>query len=66
MAEVCPICGISIESGDLKDHLLSVHKDAPGIEEPKPEVHGHRCVLCGTVLPTAEALKEHNATRHHA
>jgi hypothetical protein len=66
MTTKCDVCGEPFEESKLAAHMLDAHPDvaAPDTNPGTPVSAGHRCVQCGAELPSAEALKEHNAARH--
>ena len=66
MERPCPICKELFAESKLPEHMLSAH---PEVGDPElQKMHqkpGDRCPICGAVLPSAEALAEHNAQVHH-
>jgi hypothetical protein len=66
MLKPCPVCKTPFEESKLPEHLSRDHMDAIDPEVKKMQQHhGDKCVICGQVLPSAEALRDHNGRVHH-
>ncbi|HZY70199.1 MAG TPA: C2H2-type zinc finger protein [Thermoplasmata archaeon] len=65
MTTECPICKAQLEDAELPLHLREEHPDAPPqIEQTAEAAVEHKCAQCGAVLPSAEALADHNLRVH--
>ncbi|MCI4350741.1 MAG: hypothetical protein L3K15_04440 [Thermoplasmata archaeon] len=61
----CPVCKTPFEESKLPEHMSRDHAEMADPEIQRlHQPHGDKCIICGAILPSPEALSEHNRRVH--
>ncbi|MCI4363022.1 MAG: hypothetical protein L3K13_01775 [Thermoplasmata archaeon] len=65
MPPQCPICHETFEAEALSEHVRTQHTASTEPEIAEMRAHAeHKCVKCGAMLPSPEALSAHLLNAH--